>query len=197
VTKEIAFFDFDGTITTRDTLLEFIRYTKGSIAYLTGMLLNSPWLMAYKLNIISNQLAKEKVLTFFFGKMPAGEFAKHCDAFAANRIPALLRPAALEEIAKLKTEGTTVVIVSASPRNWIEPWAKLNQVELIATELLTTGDKITGKIKGRNCHGEEKVRRIRERYNLDEYATVYAYGDTSGDKPMLALAGHAFMKPFR
>lgn len=197
MTRGIAFFDFDGTITNRDTLLEFIRYTRGSIAYFTGMLLNSPWLVAYKLHIISNQAAKEKVLTYFFGNMRAAEFAKCCYSFATHRIPDLLRPAALEEIAKLKKEGTAVVVVSASPRNWIEPWTKLNGIELIATELLMANEQVTGKIKGLNCHGEEKVRRIRERYNLDAYATIYAYGDTSGDKPMLALAGHAFMKPFR
>ena len=72
----IAFFDFDGTITTKDTLLEFIKFTKGTPSFLTGFLLNSPYLVAYKLNLIPNQRAKEKVMQYFFKNTPLDEFQK-------------------------------------------------------------------------------------------------------------------------
>jgi phosphoserine phosphatase len=58
-------------------------------------------------------------------------------------------------------------------------------------------DMITGKIVGKNCHGEEKVRRIMEQYVISDYSSIHAYGDTSGDRPMLALAHHSFFRPFR
>jgi phosphatidylglycerophosphatase C len=195
--KKIAFFDFDGTITKKDTLLEFIKFNKGALRLYFGFMLNSPWLLAYKLKIISNQAAKEKVLEFFFGKMNSDLFQERSHQFATEIVPGLVRPEALGEIKKLQNNGVSVVIVTSSPENWISNWAEMVQAKLIGTRLEIKEGLVTGKIKDKNCHGKEKVRRILEVYNLSEYDEIYAYGDTAGDKPMLALANFPFMKPFR
>ena len=89
--KGIAFFDFDGTITKKDTLLEFIKFTKGSFGFYLGFLLNLPYLFAYKLKIISNQSAKEKVLRFFFHGIAIEEFNRRCQEFAEQVVPKLVR----------------------------------------------------------------------------------------------------------
>ena len=195
--KRIAFFDFDGTITTKDTLLEIIKYQKGAPAFYLGFLLCSPFLVLYKLKIISNQAAKEITLRWFFGKMPLDAFQQRCDAFEEEKLPALMRAKALSEIKKLKAANAEVIIVSASAENWIRQWCARNQLQLIATKLETKNDRVTGKIEGRNCHGQEKVRRITEQYDLKQYDEVYCYGDTKGDKPMLGLATFPFYRPFR
>ena len=195
--KEIAFFDFDGTITTKDTLLEFIRFSKGSLHFLTGFLLNTPTLVAFKMKLISNQRAKEKILRFFFRSTPVAEFNRQCERFARQVLPALLRPKALEEIQKLKEDGSIVVVVSASPEHWIRSWAQSSGVELIASRLEIREGKLTGNLLGANCHGKEKVRRILEQYRISEFSKVYAYGDTKDDTPMLQLAHDAFYRPFR
>ncbi len=195
--KKIAFFDFDGTITTKDTMLELIKFQKGTAAFYSGFLLNSPFLAAYKAKIISNQRAKEKVLVYFFKGTPLASFQSACENFATQILPALIRPAALKEIAELKTKGFEIVIVSASAENWIKTWCHQTGVNLIATKLETINDTLTGKLDGLNCHGEEKVARITAGYDLSQYNEIYCYGDTSGDKPMLALATNAFYKPFR
>lgn len=195
--KGIAFFDFDGTITTKDTLLEFIKYCKGTNAFYAGFLINSPFLLAYKLKIISNQAAKEKVLQHFFKNTSVDSFRVLCEKFAAEMIPGLIRPGAIAEIRKLQEEGRTVVIVSASPENWISPWALKLKVDLIATQLEIQNGLLTGKILGKNCHGAEKVNRINKKYSLADYAEIAAYGDTKGDLPMLALAHRSVYKPFR
>jgi phosphatidylglycerophosphatase C len=223
--QRIAFFDFDGTVTTRDTLLEFIKYSKGKFRFYLGFLVNSPWLVAYKCRIIPNQLAKEKVLGWFFRNCPLGTFQAHCDRFAAVALPALIRPKALQEIARLQETGAAVVIVSASPENWISGWALPLKIDLIATRLeiaaapaiaapaiaapdatkrdapatgsAAPGPRLTGKIEGKNCYGAEKVRRIQAAYPLAEYSEIYAYGDSPGDRPMLKLGTASFYKPFR
>lgn len=197
MSRRIAFFDFDGTITTKDTLLEVIKYRHGAVKLYLGFLLTSPLLVAYKLGVISNQLAKENVLRLFFGKMPLQAFQEHCDAFAREKIPALIRQKALTEIQQLKDAGAEIVIVSASAENWIRNWCNELQVKLIATELQIKNNAVTGKISGQNCYGEEKVRRIKAAYDLTQYDEIYCYGDTSGDKPMLSLATIAFYQPFR
>jgi phosphatidylglycerophosphatase C len=197
VKKSIAFFDFDGTITTRDTLLEVIKYFKGRRSFYTGFFLHSPFLVAYKLNLIGNQPAKERILRFFFGGMTKLDFQQRCDEFAENKIPSLLRPGAVEEIARLRKAGTEIVIVSASAGNWIKKWAEVNGLGLIATRLEIMNDKLTGKIEGKNCYGEEKVRRIKEEYDLAGYEEIRCYGDSGGDRAMLTLATQSFYKPFR
>jgi phosphatidylglycerophosphatase C len=197
VSKKIAFFDFDGTITYKDTLLEFIRYTKGNLRFLLGFGINSPYILAYKLGIISNQKAKEKVLRFFFRNTSESEFLEYCKSFSLKALNNLIRPKALEEVKRLKNEGYEVVVVSASPENWIQFWTEQNNLKLIASKLIIQNGKLTGQINGQNCHGIEKVNRIKEVFNLNEYNEIIAYGDTSGDIPMLNLASRSLYKPFR
>lgn len=89
------------------------------------------------------------------------------------------------------------MVVSASPENWIQKWSFSEGLELIASKLEVNNGKITGKILGKNCHGVEKLKRIKEKYIIEDYKVIYAYGDTSGDRPMLNVATHSFYKPFR
>ena len=194
--KEIAFFDFDGTITTKDTLLEFIKFVKGSFYFYWGFIINAPWLLAFKLGIITNQHAKEKILKFFFSKMPVSVFNEHCEQFATKIIPGLIRPGAQKELDTLSQVGVTVVIVSASPENWVGKWSKRNSFDCIGTVLESKNELITGKLVGKNCHGEEKVNRIKDSYSLGDYEVIYAYGDNKGDWPMLNLATNPHFKPF-
>jgi phosphatidylglycerophosphatase C len=69
--SSIAFFDFDGTITTKDTLAELLKFQKGKFKYYVGLVFLSPALILYKLGLISNHRAKEILLEFFFkGQCP-------------------------------------------------------------------------------------------------------------------------------
>lgn len=193
----IAFFDFDGTITFKDTLFEIIKYQKGSRALYAGLVKISPWLVAMKLKIISNTAAKQKMLSYFFGDMPLDVFQTGCENFISEKLPDLIRQNALEKIKEYQQKDIPIVVVTASAENWVAAWCKAQNIACIATKLEVKHAKITGKIHGRNCYGEEKVRRIKEAYDLEEYNEIFCYGDTKGDKPMLSLATFAYYKPFR
>jgi phosphatidylglycerophosphatase C len=195
--KKIAFFDFDGTITTKDTLLEIIKFQKGRTSFYFGFILHAPWLIAYKLNWLSNNMAKQKILTYFFAGMDERVFQEKCDLFAENILPGIIRPGALSEINLLRSLNFEIVVVSASAGNWIRKWSESLSLQLIATKLKVKGGLITGEFDGGNNHGEQKVFNIRELWNLNEYEEIYAYGDSSGDKPMMGLATKSFYKPFR
>lgn len=195
--KAIAFFDFDGTITYKDTLFELIRFQKGSRAMYIGLIKLSPWLIAMKLHIITKSEAKEKLLTYFFKNSTVEDFQKKCNQFIEYKLPNLIRPEALKEINMHKKNKTTVVVVTASAENWVAGWCRKNDVMCIATKLEIKDAKITGKIDGINCNGIEKVNRINTLFQLNEYESILAYGDTKGDKPMLSLATLSFYKPFR
>ncbi len=167
--KKIAFFDFDGTITSKDTLLEFIKSQKGKRNFYVGFLLNSPVLIGLKFKLVSNQAAKECMLKYFFKGMNITSFQQGCDFFIDNVLPAIIRPAAIDEIEKLKAEGFETVVVSASPANWIKKWADANGLGLIATKLQTKGDLLTGYIDGINNNGDEKAVRIKTEFDLSDW----------------------------
>jgi phosphatidylglycerophosphatase C len=195
--KKIAFFDFDGTITSKDSLLEMIKFLKGNAAFYTGLFLNMHWFAAYQLQIISGDLFKEKILSYFFSGMQENIFQQRCDAFVNRILPGMIRPGAVEEIKSLRKEGFELVVVSASIENWISGWATQLSMQLIATKLEVKNGLLTGKINGKNCKGEQKVILIREKWDLADYKEIYVYGDSPADKPMMALATRSFYKPFR
>ena len=192
----VAFFDFDGTITKKDTLFEIIGFQKGKAALYGGMLLLSPLLVLFKMKMISNQRMKEIVLRFFFRNDSFPVFQQLCDDFCRHRLPSLLRPKALNAIAWHQSEGHTVYIVTASAENWVTPWSRTLGITCLGTKLQKKNDVITGLLEGKNCNGDEKVCRIREAVQLTTFDTIYAYGDSSGDKEMLALAQHKEFRPF-
>ncbi len=195
--RQIAFFDFDGTVTYKDTLLEIAKYYKGKAAWLAGMLQLSPGLVAMKLRLLSNTAVKEQYLRRFFGGMRLNDFQQMCDAFQSDCYGRLIRPAALEAIQRHQRHNTPVVLVSASPENWLKGWCANNNITCIATRLEINEGIVTGKIAGQNCYGPEKVRRIQELYRLEEYDRVYCYGDSSGDRELLQIAHEPHYKPFR
>ena len=195
--KRIAFFDFDGTITTSDTMFSVIKHLKGNARFYTGFLANIPVFAALKLKLISNQAAKEKLLTHFFKGESLATFQAGCDDFIDEKLPALVRPQALSKIKSLQQSGFEVVVVSASAENWIKKWADEMGLGLIATKLEITDGKLTGKIQGQNCNGEEKATRIRDVYDRAQFEEIYCYGDSDGDRQMLQLGTQAFYKPFR
>jgi len=177
--------------------LEFIKFYKGRSNFYLGFMLYSPFLVAYKLKIIPNYVAKQKVLSFFFKGEEVTTFQKKCDEFSSKVLPALIRPKALMEIQKLKNLGADIVVVSASAENWIRQWAADNDVKLLGTRLAVENNRLTGKIDGKNCYGDEKVCRIKEHYDLQTFSEIYSYGDSGGDTAMLKIATFPFFKPFR
>lgn len=192
----LALFDFDGTITYKDTFLEFIKFYKGKRKFYIGFALLSPLLISFKLKIFPNWKAKEAVLTYFFKGESLLSFQQQCDAFVKEVVPTLLRPKAMEKLQFHISNGDKVVIVSASAENWIRRWADDLNVELIATRLETKNGVLTGKLLGPNCYGPEKVNRIHLSISHKEYENIYAYGDSRGDKELLAFASHPHYRVF-
>lgn len=196
MSHSIAFFDFDGTITTKDTMIELIKYQKGNFSFYLGFLAMSPLLIAYKLKLYPNWKAKQKVLQYFFNGTPIAVFQKRCDDFASKVIPKLLRPKAMETIEFLKSKNVRIILVTASAENWVKGWCESMNIEYLATCLEIKDQKITGRIRGKNCYGPEKVERIKNYINLKNYENIYAFGDSNGDAEMLRLTENRYYRPF-
>lgn len=195
--KRLVLFDFDGTITTKDTFIQFLIYYKGPIRFVIGMALLSPVLALYAFKLIPNWKAKQAVLRYFVGNTPPEKLREACEGFTKEVLPKLIRPGALETIKKYQLDNCTVAVVSASAENWVAPWCKIHNILCIATQLDIKDGVITGNLCGPNCYGPEKVNRIQKQFLLQEFDEIIAYGDSSGDKEMFAIAHQQYYKPFR
>jgi len=192
--KKIYAFDFDGTLTTKDTLLEFIRYAKGSTALGWGFLRYAHLLVLMKLGLYPNWKAKQKVFAYFFKGMSITDFNALCQAFAASS-QHLLRPAGIKAIQQAKSEGSEVLIVSASIDNWVQPF--FTEVKVLGTQIEVKDGMLTGRFLTKNCYGQEKVNRILTLFPNRKDYHLTAFGDSRGDKEMLAFADESYFKPFR
>ena len=194
--KHLALFDFDGTITKKDSLVDIIKYAVGNLNYYKGLLILAPMLLAYKLKIIPNNIAKEKLIAHFFIGWDIKHFQLIAHKYSIEQIDKIIRPKAIEQIRSHQEHGDKIVIVSASMEEWLKGWCDMNNLELLATKLEVRDNKLTGNFATANCYGIEKVNRIKEKYQLDDYETIYAYGDSKGDREMLNLADKKYYKYF-
>ena len=195
--KKLALFDFDGTITTKDSLVDFIQFAVGKGTYYKGLVRLSVMLTLYTLKIIPNHAAKEKLIGHFFDGWSVSDFENITNTYALSQIDKIIRPKALEKIDWHKQQDHKIIIVSASMKCWLQSWCDNHDIELISTQLEIKDRKITGKFATKNCYGIEKVNRIKQLHDLSEYDYIYAYGDSSGDTELLALADESFYRPFR
>lgn len=192
--KQVVAFDFDGTLTTRDTLLAFIRYAKGTRTFLWGFLRHAHLLVLMKLGLYPNWKAKQRVFSYFFGGMSLDVFDALCEQFAADNHH-LLRPEGIKAVQQAQADGADVLIVSASIDNWVQPF--FPSVKVVGTQIEVANGRLTGRFLTPNCYGEEKVRRILALYPDRHEYHLTAYGDSRGDKQLLAFADEAHYKPFR
>lgn len=195
--NSLALFDFDGTITKKDSFIEFIRFVHKDGKFIIGFLVLLPTLIRYKLRLIPNFIAKEKVLTYFFKDMPKDKFIKFATEYSLLQIDKITKKSALAKLKWHKSKAHKIIIVSASIDCYLRPWCEKNGFELLATKLEIKNDKITGKLHSKNCYGMEKVRRVKEKYDLSSFSHIYAYGDSKGDTQMLSLADESFYAIFK
>lgn len=205
--KKVYLFDFDGTLTCADTLLEFIRYACGRRRFFIGFALFSPLLVLMKLHLYPNYRAKQRLFAWYFEGMSIDNFDLVCRRFAHHN-QRLMRQKALDRLREIFHNNETLCVVSASIDNWVRPFfdniskASRSDFRVIGTEVeVDTDGVLTGRFRTHNCYGAEKVRRVLEampqlKSNRDDFWVV-ACGDSRGDKELLEFADEAHFKPFR
>lgn len=206
IDKEIFAFDFDGTVTSADTLIGLIRHVYGTRGLLRGLLRFAPVLVLMKLHLFSNHKAKQMLFRYYFCGMTLCEFNTHCREYAQKDFR-IVRPAAIAGMAGAQRRGASVVVVSASMPNWVAEFIRLAaanpryglhaDIEVIGTEPETAGGVLTGRFATPNCYGAEKTRRLLALYPDRSSYRLEAFGDSRGDRELLAMADKAHYKPFR
>lgn len=186
--RKLVLFDFDGTLTDRDTMLAFVRHCRGPWRYAAGMVWLLPLLVGLRLGVVPATVAKRLFLRHFLGGWARTDL-EHAAAVFADRIEGWMRPTTRERLAAHRQRGHDVVVVSASLDLWLAPFLAANQLRGLCTSAAyDEHGRFWGELGSPNCNGPEKVRRVREAFDVDSYDGVVAYGDSSGDTEMLALA---------
>lgn len=191
-------FDFDGTLTKKDTFLAFIEYAKGYGKTFWGFFLFSPILILMKLRLFPNWKAKQMVFSWFFKGMNINEFNQICHEFA-NRNQRIIRTEGWDTIRKALANGEQVIIITASIENWVKPFFKEfgNQIKVEGTKIDVRINQITGQFLTQNCYGVEKTKRLKEVFPYRQAYELIAFGDSDGDRYLLNEADESHYKPFR
>lgn len=195
--KGVVAFDFDGTLTVRDSFTTFLKWRVPPARYRSGMIRLIPAALAY-LGHRSRGRIKAAAAREFLAGLTRADLEAEARAFAQAQATRLLRPDALRSWRYWRQRPVKLVIVSASPEPVVAPFARgLGADALIATELAYDDrDRVTGAFVGANCRGPEKVRRLETMFGRG-LRLVAAYGDTGGDREMLAIADHAGYREFK
>ncbi len=202
---EVAAFDFDGTLTQRDTFTPFLARGLGLPRFLLAVLRCSPWLAGYALHLVRNDVAKARLMRATLSGRASSEMENWTTRWLAQDFSGQLQDWALARLAYHQQAGHCCVIVSASPDIYLPGVARqLGFDGLICTEMEVEqgaeGGRLTGRMRTPNCYGEQKALRLNawmtERFGAEAVntMTLHAYGDTAGDKPMLRLAQHAWYR---
>jgi phosphatidylglycerophosphatase C len=191
-TRTVAAFDFDGTLTRRDTLFPFLRRLSGTPALARAMAANGRSISLAAAGRGDRDAAKAALLARLLAGVPLSRVEETAERHADATVPRLRGPV-LERLRWHQQQGHEVVIVTASPECAVRPVADRLDVRVVLGTRLEVGPDglLTGRLLGPNNRCEEKVRRLNE--HLQGVACeLWAYGDAAGDEALLAAADHAF-----
>ena len=187
----VAAFDVDGTLTWTDSFMLFLRWFAGPSDFAVKMLQIAPGAALAKLKLKSRDDVKAHAVRLFFAGVPEERFAAAAAGFAERVLPRLERADARAKLFAHRTQGHHVMLVSASLEDYLRPWAAARLAtppeDVLGARLERAGGVLTGRLLGPNCRAEEKFVRLKAAVGPD-LDLLAAYGDSSGDDAMLALA---------
>ena len=189
---DLALFDFDGTLTTRETFPDFMRYAVARPRLLAGVVLLAPVVFGYRRGWVAGNPTRASIVQVGLRGMDAARLRAQGEAFARDVLPAALRPDAMARLQWHRERGDRIVVVSGGLDVYLAPWCKEHNLDLICSSLQHHEGVLTGHYFGQQCVLSEKARRVRERYDLGSFSAIYAYGDTPEDRDLLGLASRQY-----
>ena len=158
--KKLYCFDFDGTLTYKDTMFLYLKFYNSS-KFRIQFVKHIPLFILLKLKLADT----EKVKKSFIGSILKGQLQTKIEdkskLFFEEYYPKILRENALDFIGNIDKENTDSLIVTASLDIWTKPFAEKLQMKLVATQAEFKNGIFTGNFIGKNCNGEEKLERIK------------------------------------
>ena len=193
--KKLYCFDFDGTLTYKDTMFLYLKFYNAS-KFRIQFIKHIPLFTLLKLNLLDAEKVKKSFISSILKGQSKAKIEKKTQEFFDQYYPEIFRENALDFIKNIDYSQTDCYIVSASLDIWVKPFAEKFKMNLIATKAEFKNEVFTGNFVGKNCNGPEKVIRIKEEISDKKYDKTMAFGDTSGDQQMLDWANEGQFKFF-
>jgi len=191
---DLALFDFDGTITDRETMPVFMHRAVRPRRLAIGKLLLAPLVIGYKLGLVSGSAVRAAICWLGFRGVPVEEVEQHGLTFAREYLPQVLRPEAIERIAWHQDRGDRVVLVSGGLDVYLVHWAQAHGLDLVCSSLEQKHGRFTGHYRGAQCVRQQKARLVQAAYPSERFGRVFAYGDTPEDRELLAMAHEPYYR---
>lgn len=186
----IALFDFDGTLTTKDSMrLFFALVDPGGVGWWRFLRAAPGVVLSHG---FERAALKKALVRAFFGGKTQVELAEWGQVFVQDVLPAYLNQDVLSRMRQCKAEGARVAIVSASLDVWLRPFAEQEGVELLCTEAAYTHGMFMGEWQTPNCNGVEKRRRVELYFPDWAQHHITVYGNSAGDAALLQMANAAW-----
>ncbi|UBB90738.1 HAD-IB family hydrolase [Candidatus Kaistella beijingensis] len=193
--KKLYFFDFDGTLTYKDTMFLYLKFYN-SAKFNFQFLKHIPLFILLKLKLASAEKVKKSFISSILKGQSKTKIEEKSQQFFEKYYPEIIRENAIEFIQNIDREHTESYLVTASLDIWVKPFAEKFKMNLLATRAEFKNDIFTGNFVGNNCNGGEKVHRIKEALQGKKFDKTIAFGDTSGDKEMLEWANESHFEFF-
>lgn len=193
--KKLYFFDFDGTLTYKDTMFLYLKFYN-SAKFNFQFLKHIPLFILLKLKLASAEKVKKSFISSILKGQSKTKIEEKSQQFFEKYYPEIIRENAIEFIKNIDREHTESYLVTASLDIWVKPFAEKFKMNLLATRAEFKNDIFTGNFVGNNCNGGEKVHRIKEALQGKKFDKTIAFGDTSGDKEMLEWANESHFEFF-
>ena len=188
----LALFDFDGTLCKKDSFTGFIFYALSKRHIVKQGLKILPWIQAYYLNIYPANSMRPKLYRAMFSGADTSEIQQLAKEYAQH-LMSQLDPQLYQQLLDHQEQGDDVVLVSASIDIYLQLICDLLNIDLICTGTEIINHQFTGNYSTPDCSSEQKKYRISERYNINKYQKIYAYGNSEEDLDMLSLADFKYM----
>ena len=154
----------------------------------------SPLYLLYKMGVIPARKLRPFVSYCAFAGRDKQTLDRIGYDYATKVIPRYLRPEMQQTLKQHQAESTSIVVVSASLDLYLKSWCQIMGFELICSEMAVQDGRFSGHYIAGDCSCEAKADKVCQRFNLNDYNCIYAYGDTKEDLAMLALADRAYMQ---
>ena len=190
--KNLALFDFDGTLCKKDSFTGFIFYALSKRHIVKQGIKILPWIQAYYLKVYPADAMRPKLFKAMFKDANAHEILELAKEYSTH-LMAQLDPLIYQQLLIHQENGDDVVLVSASIDIYLEAICQILNIDLICTGTEIQNGVLTGLYSTLDCSCDQKRLRVLEKYDLNQYNKIYAYGNSDEDLDMLNLADFKYM----
>ena len=187
--RGVAAFDFDGTLVAGDSMPRYLSLLLGRDRFASVLGRSVPAMFSGYRNG-GRDAAKAALLARAVAGVPVSHAAEVGERLA-SRLAGEIRREMVDRLAWHAESGHRTVLVSASLALYLQPFGKLAGFDDVIATRLEVGPEglLTGRLLGENVRAAQKALLL-ERLLGTEPTTVWAYGDSRGDREMLAMADH-------